>query len=181
MGFPHSQGIQQKLRISDSLLGITLFALPVGSVISLSFAGLLVTKYGSKRVAGYALFAYSILLYIVGLSQSIPVLITALVLFGVAGNTAHIAINTQAVGAEAKYGRNIMASFHGLWSLAGFSAAAIGTVMIGKNILPQNHFIIITAIQGIGATTAMFEEATRRKTFTIGSPVLFRCSMPEKH
>ena len=39
-----------------------------------------------------------------------------------------------------------MASFHGLWSLAGFLAAAVGTVMIGKNIIPSNHFIIISAI-----------------------------------
>jgi MFS family permease len=138
--------IQQQLHISDSLLGIILFALPVGSMISLSFAGQLVTKYGSKKVAGYSLLFYSILLYTVGLSENITVLITALILFGMAGNTANIAVNTQAVGVEARYGRNIMASFHGLWSLAGFSAAAIGTVMIGRNILPQNHFIIITAI-----------------------------------
>lgn len=138
--------IQQQLHLSDSFLGIILFALPLGSIISLSFAGFLVTKYGSKKVAGCSLLFYSILLYIVGLSQNTPLLISSLVLFGMAGNTANIAINTQAVGVEAKYGRNIMASFHGLWSLAGFSAAAVGTVMIGNNVLPQNHFIIITAI-----------------------------------
>ena len=165
--------IQQQLHISDSLLGIILFALPVGSILSLSFAGFLVTKYGSKKVAGYSLLAYSILLYLVGLSQNIPLLITALVLFGVAGNTANIAVNTQAVGVEAKYGRTIMASFHGLWSLAGFSAAAIGTVMIGKNILPQNHFMIITAILFAGVAACFQyllpqeEKTIRQKGFFV--------------
>jgi predicted MFS family arabinose efflux permease len=63
-----------------------------------------------------------------------------------AGNTANIAINTQAVGVEAKYGRSIMASFHGLWSLAGFTAAGIGALMIGENINPSNHFMMITGL-----------------------------------
>src|SRR3546814_18957461 len=39
-----------------------------------------------------------------------------------------------------------MASFHGLWSLAGFVGALIGTFMIGKEILPAPHFMIIAAI-----------------------------------
>ncbi|HWJ92551.1 MAG TPA: MFS transporter, partial [Flavisolibacter sp.] len=55
-------------------------------------------------------------------------------------------INTQAVAVEAKYRRNIMASFHGLWCLAGFSAAGIGTFMIGKGIIPFTHFLIITSL-----------------------------------
>lgn len=145
--------IQQALGISDSFLGIILFALPVGSMLSLSFAGLLVTKWGSKKVAVCAVLAYAAFLCLIGLAQSIPLLITTLVLFGTAGNTANIAINTQAVGVEGRYGRNIMASFHGIWSLAGFTAAGIGTVMMGRNVLPQHHFIgsAVLALAGVAA------------------------------
>jgi Na+/melibiose symporter-like transporter len=67
-----------------------------------------------------------------------------LFLFGFCGNMSNIAINTQAVGVEAIYARSVMASFHGMWSVAGFTAAAIGTVMIGANVLPYQHFIIIS-------------------------------------
>lgn len=56
----------------------------------------------------------------------------------------NISMNTQAVGTEALYGRTIMASYHGLWSLAGFSGAAIGTLMIGLGLLPYQHFLIIS-------------------------------------
>ncbi|HUC80888.1 MAG TPA: MFS transporter [Flavisolibacter sp.] len=117
--------IQQKLHISDALLGVVLFALPVGSMLSLVFSGLLVQKFGSKKVAVNALLLYAVALPFIGLSNNVALLIASLVLFGVTGNMANIAINTQAVYVEAKYGRSIMASFHGLWSLAGFTAAAL--------------------------------------------------------
>ena len=58
----------------------------------------------------------------------------------------NISVNTQAVGVEAIYKRSIMASFHGLWSVAGFTGAAIGTFMIGKNIIPFHHFLLIMTL-----------------------------------
>ncbi|MGZ3837886.1 MAG: MFS transporter [Flavisolibacter sp.] len=138
--------IQQSLGLSNTLLGMVLFALPVGSMIALPFAGWLVTRFGSKRVATNAILVYSVLLLLIGLAQTVLTLVLTLVLFGMAGNVSNIAINTQAVGVEARYGRNIMASFHGLWSLAGFTAAGIGTFMIGRSIIPFNHFMMITAL-----------------------------------
>jgi len=146
--------IQQNLNLSDTALGIVLFALPVGSMIALPFAGWLVTRFGSKRIATNALLAYSIFLLGIGLSQNIFILVTSLVFFGMAGNISNIAINTQAVGVEARYGRNIMASFHGLWSLAGFTAAGIGTYMIGQAVIPFNHVLMITAfiLAGVAAS-----------------------------
>ncbi|MBD0288638.1 MAG: MFS transporter, partial [Flavisolibacter sp.] len=93
------------------------------------------------------------------------VLILFLVLFGMAGNTANIAINTQAVGVEAKYGRNIMASFHGLWSMAGFTAAGIGTFMIGREIIPFEHFMMITGLilAGVAASFNFLLEDERKQ------------------
>jgi MFS family permease len=136
--------------LSDAALGAVLFALPVGSMLALPFSGWIVTKFGSKRVVTNAIILYSIVLIGLGLAQSLPQLIVVLVLFGATGNMTNIAVNTQAVGVEARYGRNIMASFHGLWSLAGFSAAGIGTFMIGRNVAPLHHFALIAALIFIG-------------------------------
>lgn len=138
--------IQQQLALSDSLLGLVLFAIPVGSLLSLVFSGVLVTCFGSKKVAANALLLYSLFLPVIGFANSPVLLIGSLVLFGMAGNVANIAINTQAVHLEARYGRNIMASFHGLWSTAGFVAAGIGTYAIGKGIVPLTHFVLIATL-----------------------------------
>jgi MFS family permease len=132
--------------LSDAALGGVLFSLPVGSMFSLPLSGWIVTKYGSKRVVTNAIILYSLLLVALGFAQSLVHLVLTLILFGAAGNITNIAVNTQAVGVEARYGRKIMASFHGLWSLAGFTAAGIGTFMIGRNIIPLHHFVIITSV-----------------------------------
>jgi predicted MFS family arabinose efflux permease len=76
--------------------------------------------------------------------------VLVLYLFGAAGNLLNISINTQGVSIEALYNRSIMASFHGVWSLAGFTGAAIGTVMVSQSVSPFTHFCIVSALVIIG-------------------------------
>ncbi len=142
--------IQQKFSLTNAQLGLMLLAIPIGSLLSLLFSGWLVTRFGSKRIVTNAVILYSLLLVTLGGAPTVPLLVAGLVLFGMAGNTANIAVNTQAVGVEAKYERNIMASFHGLWSLAGFTGASIGGFMMGREIIPFQHFIIIMALILVG-------------------------------
>ena len=141
--------IQQKLALTDAALGAVLFALPVGLMCSLPFSGWAITKVGSKKVVLTALVVYGIALVCLGLSQNTWQLVLSLLAFGFAGNAVNISINTQAVATEKLYGKPIMASFHGFWSLAGFTGAGIGIFMIGARILPFQHFILILIIVAI--------------------------------
>jgi MFS family permease len=138
--------IQGKLRLTDAKLGIVLFAVPVGLMLSLPFAGWLITKIGSKRVLLGAIIAYSIILTGLGLAKNTVELVACLVCFGFAGNTVNISVNTQAVTAEAMYDKPILASFHGLWSFAGFVGAWIGAFMIAGGIDPFHHFVVILIV-----------------------------------
>ena len=138
--------IQQKLGLSDASLGLVLLALPVGLMISLPLAGWLTARAGSRKIVVIATIFYSLALVTLGLAQNISQLVLGLFIFGLAGNMLNISINTQAVGVESLYQRPIMASFHGLWSLAGFLGAAFGTYMMGIDFLPYQHFIIILLV-----------------------------------
>ncbi|WP_460678676.1 MFS transporter [Mucilaginibacter koreensis] len=142
--------IQQHLGVSDAGLGAILFSIPVGLMLSLPFSGWIISKIGSRNLLVTALVAYSIILVGLGTATTVPVLVICLVLFGFASNAVNIAVNTQAVAAEHLYSRPILASFHGLWSLAGFAGAGIGTLMIGKGIIPSYHFMLIMGISIIG-------------------------------
>lgn len=135
--------IQQQLHLSEAALGVILLSIPFGSLVSLPLSGWLVAKTGSRRVAIMTQILYGIALLTLGIVTSIIQLVICLFLFGMVGNTSNISVNTQAVGVEALYKRSIMASFHGLWSLAGFTGAIIGTYMIGNGIAPFYHFLII--------------------------------------
>lgn len=164
--------IRQSLHLSEAALGVVLFALPVGSMAALPFAGWLVTRWGSKRTATAALLLYALSLLLLGWAGSTAFLVGSLLLFGTAGNVANIAINTQAVGVEARYGRNIMASFHGLWSLAGFTAAGIGTWMIGRAVLPLHHFLLISVLI-IAGVAAAFHYLLPNEAKSAAAPPLF--------
>jgi predicted MFS family arabinose efflux permease len=63
--------------------------------------------------------------------------------FGVIGNMANIALNTQGVDTEKLYNRPINTSFHGAWSIAGFAGALVGLLMINLHMQPYQHFLII--------------------------------------
>lgn len=137
---PH---IKSALELNDAVFGSILFALPVGQFLMMPFSGRLVTRFGSHKILQFAFPAYTLALGSIGLVQTGWQLAISLFLFGVAGNMCNISTNTQGIEAERLYGRPIMASFHGGWSLAGFTGALIGLLMINLKIEPLWHFTII--------------------------------------
>ncbi|HSR37663.1 MAG TPA: MFS transporter [Phnomibacter sp.] len=139
---PH---IQAQLHLNEAQLGAVLFALPIGLLVSSFVIGNLVARFGSKTMLHIAATSYSLVLLCLGLANATWQLVLCLFFFGIAGNMFNVSVNTQAIGVEKLYGRSIMASFHGTWSLAGFSGAAIGTIMIWLQLLPWQHFLFISA------------------------------------
>lgn len=142
--------IQQTLHLSDAGLGGVLLAIPTGLMCSLPFTGWIITRIGSRKLLITAIILYACLLVGLGAAQNVFQLIVCLWFFGFAGNSVNIAVNTQAVAAEKLYAKPIMASFHGVWSVAGFTGAGIGIFMIGKKIIPFQHFIVILILIIIG-------------------------------
>ena len=137
--------IQQALHLSDVGLGAVLLAIPTGLMCSLPFTGWVITKIGSRKLLIICIILYGCLLVGLGAAQNVMQLVACLFCFGFAGNSANIAMNTQAVATEKLYGKPIMASFHGIWSVAGFTGAGGGIFMIGKKLGPFEHFAIIAA------------------------------------
>lgn len=138
--------IQSKFDLSEGELGSMLLFLPIGSLIGLPIAGWAVHRFGSRVVILVGGVIYALTLPLIGLSPSSWVLIPVLVTYGMLGNTMNISLNTQALDLEDQMGKNILASFHGLWSLAGFTGAGIGAGMIFLNLTPAEHFGVINLI-----------------------------------
>lgn len=135
--------IKTSLHLSEAGLGSILLALPVGQLLTMFFSGRAVTRFGSKYVLRVAIVGYVLSLTNIGLVEKPWQLVLALCAFGICGNLCNISVNTQAVHAETLYRRPIMASFHGIWSTAGFSGALIGSLMMKLDIKPYYHFWII--------------------------------------
>lgn len=138
--------IQVKFDLSESQLGTLLLGLPVGSLLALPLAGWAVYRFGSKIVAVISTVSYMIFLPLIGFSESMWMLVPVVFVFGMTGNLMNISLNTQALALEDHYGRNILGSFHGLWSLAGFTGAGIGAAMIFFGVLPKFHYLSIAVL-----------------------------------
>lgn len=170
--------IKNALSLSDAALGGVLFSIPVGQLAAMGISGYLVSKYGSKRVLSIAAVLYPAVLVLLGATGNVWQLSGALFLFGVAANMCNIAINTQGVGVERLYNRSVMASFHGLWSLAGFVGGVVSTFMVSGDISPFYHFCVIAVLAFIvlialyssllprDESKSYREESTQKKIFT---------------
>lgn len=138
--------IQQHLQLSEAQLGSILLAMPIGSLISLPFTGLAVDRFGSKKIVLVGTLFYVSILPLIGLADTKWALTIAAMGFGIFGNVLNIAVNTQALAVQQSYGRTIMASFHGLWSVAGFTGASIGALMIKLKVAVPVHFAFSSAV-----------------------------------
>jgi len=97
---------------------------------------------------------YPAALVLLGTVTTFWQLAAGLFFFGICGNLSNISVNTQGVGVERLYRRSIMASFHGLWSLAGFMGGIISSFMVADQIAPFTHFCIIYLITFLLMLTA---------------------------
>jgi MFS family permease len=141
--------IKSKLHLSDAALGGVLFALPAGELVSLPLSGWLISRFGSRQLLLYSSVFFPLTLIMLALATTTWQLVAILFFFGLWANLLNISMNTQAVGIESLYGRSIMASFHGLWSLAGFCGAAIGNFFVSSSLSTLIHFSTIGAFISI--------------------------------
>lgn len=136
--------VQTKLGLNDAQWGAVLFALPVGLVAGLPLSSWLVAKYGARKIMVMSSLLFAAVLFLLPLAVSKWHLAFVLFFFGLLRNATNFSINTFSIEVQKLYERPIIATFHGIWSLACLMAAGIGTVMIAAGILPVWHFLFIT-------------------------------------
>ena len=135
--------IKTAMHLSEGQLGSILFALPVGQLTAMIFSGKTVAKYGSHKILPIALCFYISGLISLGLATQAWHLALGLFGFGLAANFCNISINTQGVLTEGLLKKSIMGSFHGMWSIAGFTGALISFLLLSLNISTIVHFSIV--------------------------------------
>lgn len=146
--------------------GLVLFLIPIGKFVAIPLAGYLVSRLGSHIMVQVSVLGYALSLFSIGMVSSIYLLGVSLFCFGVFWNLCDISLNTQAIIIERIYGKTIIASFHGGWSLGACLGALIGFIMIANNIHPSIHFsMAAVAIACIVFSGRNFLQEDRAKQF----------------
>jgi MFS family permease len=120
--------------------------IPAGKFIAIPLAGYLVSRLGSRIMVQASILGYAAALSGIGVASNICLLGVCLFCFGIFWNLCDISLNTQGIGIERLFGRTIMATFHGGWSLAACLGALTGFLMIQANIPPRWHFSTVAAV-----------------------------------
>jgi MFS family permease len=138
--------IQQELHLNEAQLGAVLFALPIGLMGTLPVTGVLLSRFDSRRIMMIGAVSFNLMLCAIGFATKSWELALALVFFGSSRNLMNISANAQSIAVQSLFERPIIARFHGIWSLAGFGAAALGSLMVSLSISPAAHFLIVGLI-----------------------------------
>jgi predicted MFS family arabinose efflux permease len=149
--------VQHRIGLSAAELGVALFGLGVGSLISMPIAGMLIARHGSRDVmrATAVLFGASVAL--LPLSWSLLSLWCALVLFGAASGALDVAMNSHGVAVEHAYGRPILSSLHAAFSAGALVGAALGALAAGRGLDARVHLALVAALILVSAlVTARF-------------------------
>lgn len=140
---------KEKLHLNDSELGTILMGLPIGSLLSLPLAGWLITKYESKWICLVAVIMNIFVLPILGYSPNSFGLFIGLFLFGMAGDILNIAMNTQVVTLEKTMNKQIMSSFHALFSFGLMLGAFLGGIILNYRISSFHHLLMMGGLNFI--------------------------------
>jgi hypothetical protein len=164
--------IKESLALSDTSLGIALFAFALGAIIAMPLAGQLAPRFGSGRATALLGAAFVIALPLPAFAPNMAVLCVVLLLLGAANGALDVSMNGHASTIETQWRAPIMSSFHAAWSAGGLLGAATGAMLqkggvgvIGGLLVPG---VFIAAVIVTAATLALRDLGPRAAASSSG-------------
>ncbi|SFC72438.1 MFS transporter [Spirosoma endophyticum] len=126
---------KDRLALNDANLGLLLLLLGGGAMVMMPTSGWLVSRYGSRVVIACAALVMAFVLPLLLILKSIPAMAVTLFIFGSSIGTIDVAMNAHGVQVQNLFGRPIMSSLHGLFSVGGlFGSLGLGfLIKLGVN------------------------------------------------
>jgi MFS family permease len=138
--------LQHRLGLNEAQLGSVLLALPAGLMLTLPVTSWLLQRFSSRRIMLVGAVCFNLFLSLLGFAAHTWQLVLILFCFGASRNLLNISMNAQSVSVQALYPHSIIASFHGLWSVAGFAAAALTAVLVPAGLPSWLQFVTVSSL-----------------------------------
>ena len=143
---PRLPAIKDNLALTNGELGAAVAAMPVGGLLAGGFAGVLIARFGSGRVAVIAGTITPLMMVSIGLANSWAALALAFLVTGMFDSTMDAAMNAHSLGVQRQYGRSILQGFHGLWSIGNVAAGAAGAISAALGVPLAVHFAVAAVL-----------------------------------
>ncbi|HEX3683693.1 MAG TPA: MFS transporter [Bryobacteraceae bacterium] len=132
--------VQAALRLKNGVLGLALLSGAAGAVVTIPFAGRLVTRFGSKKISALSGVLFCMTLVLPSLAVNALTLSAALLIYSAVAASMDVSMNAHGVEVEKAMGRPTMSRFHGMFSLGGMAGAGIGGFAAARGVGPVLHF-----------------------------------------
>ena len=161
---PYIPRLKHDLGLSARDLGLVLLAMAVGAVACMPGAGLMVERFGARATLAVVIAISYVALPFTLLAPDALALAGVLCVVGAASGVTDIAMNANGAAVERRYGRPILSSLHGLWSIGGFVAAGTTALVIALGVPAELHLVCASLVfggLGLAACTRLMPAAPR--------------------
>ena len=142
----HIPYVKTKLGLSDSELGLLLFAMPAGLLVMNPITGWIIARLGEARTCFWSAVGVTVSICIPLNAPNPAVLAIGLFLLGLNAALINVAMNTATTNLERARGIVIMSSCHGMWSLGGLLGSGIAGAVIALHVSPPVHVMVMAGL-----------------------------------
>ncbi|ASW73522.1 MFS transporter [Chryseobacterium piperi] len=139
---------KDRLALNEADLGLLLLLLGGGALLMMPLSGILINRLGTRKIIAVSVLLSAILLPWLLIISNIYLMGAVLFAFGCSIGTIDVAMNAHGVQVQNEYGKPIMSSLHGLFSVGGlFGSLGLGFLMkLGLNPIYASVSISILLI-----------------------------------
>jgi MFS family permease len=151
---PRYPEIKESLAASNAVLGTALAGFPLGALLAGLFAAAAISRFRSSRVAALGIVLLAAATVLVATVPSWYALAAVLFLAGALDAVVDVAQNAHGLRVQRLYGRSIVNSFHGVWSIGAVLGGLMGSAAAGLDLSLGVHFGISATVFSIVALVA---------------------------
>lgn len=136
--------VKSHFGLNDSKIGIALFSLALGLLISIPLIPYINRKVGVGRSTKLGIILFALAFNLPLFAPNYLTLCSSLLLVGIFSGFTDISMNALVSTIEKTNDKHIMSATHGFFSLGGFIGASIGSLIMSVFINPAGHMMLIS-------------------------------------
>ena len=142
---PRYPQIKAELGVSNAVLGTALAAMPLGALLAGLLAAAAIRRFRSARVAALGIVLLAASTLAIPVAPGWVVFAAVIGVVGALDALIDVAQNSHGLRVQRLYGRSIVNSFHGLWSVGAVLGGVMGSAAAGLRV-PLGVHLAVSAV-----------------------------------
>ena len=138
--------VKNKFGLNDAQIGMALFCLALGTLITIPVIPWINKKLGVGRSTKYGILIFALLYNLPLWAPSYLLLCLSLLFVGMFSGFTDVSMNALVSTIEKEDKENFMSAAHGFFSLGGFIGASIGSILMINLNTPTHHMALMALI-----------------------------------